>query len=62
VTKFIRLGRGDRKIELVADVQNALQNEAYTAVVTRNFFSATFGVPSVYTEPRRLLLGTKFAW
>lgn len=62
VTKFVRLGRNDRKLELVVDVQNALQNEAYTSVVTRNFFSSSFGVPSVYTEPRRLLLGTKFAW
>jgi hypothetical protein len=55
VTK-IMFRRGDRRLELSAELANALQETAHASVVSQNFFSATFGAPATFIDPRRLNL------
>jgi hypothetical protein len=52
-SKFL-FRRGARSAELIAELKNTLQDTAHSAVITRNFFSATFGQPSTWIEPRRM--------
>jgi hypothetical protein len=48
--------RGNRELEVGAEVQNLLQDEAVTSVVSQNLFGATFGRPASWVEPRRAQL------
>jgi hypothetical protein len=61
VSKFFNYSATGR-VELIADLQNALQAETALSVITRNYFSTNYGLPGSWVEPRRLLLGIKFAY
>ncbi len=50
-----RLGR----IELLLDVLNVLNNTAEEALATDNLFSPTFGLPTVFVDPRRAMLSVR---
>ena len=41
------------------DVLNALNDTAEEAYATDNFFSANFGLPTVFMDPRRAMLGVR---
>ena len=55
VSRPIRAGRFGR-IELIADVLNALNSTAQEAIASDNKFSPTFGQPTVFVDPRRAML------
>jgi hypothetical protein len=59
ISKIFHL-RGDRRIELLADVLNLLQDEAEESIVSRNFFGTTFGEPATWIDPMRAMIGVKF--
>lgn len=46
--------RADRRLELATEIMNALQDKAFDQILTRNFFSPTFGQPANWIEPRRM--------
>ena len=53
-----------RRIELIANVVNALQSEAPTGTGTANYitfnaFSPNFGLPNTWVQPRMLYVGTR---
>jgi outer membrane receptor protein involved in Fe transport len=50
-----RLGR----VELLLDLLNALNDTAEEGVATDNLFSASFGQPTVFVDPRRVMLGVR---
>ena len=61
----VRLSRtfsfgGVARVELLLDVLNALNDTAEEAYATDNFFSPTFGLPTVFMDPRRAMLGVRF--
>jgi hypothetical protein len=58
VSKRIRIG-GAGSIDLIADVLNALNSTADEAIASDNLFSATFGQPTVFVDPRRAMLGAR---
>jgi hypothetical protein len=58
VAKPLRFGNLVR-LELVADLLNALNNTAAEALVTDNLFSPTFAQPSVFVYPRRLMVSAR---
>jgi hypothetical protein len=58
VSKTIALGRVGH-IELLLDVLNALNDTAEDGVATDNQFSSTFGQPTVFVDPRRVMLGVR---
>jgi hypothetical protein len=59
VSRPIRTGRFGR-IELIADVLNALNSTADEATASDNKFSPTFGQPTVFVDPRRAMLSVRF--
>jgi hypothetical protein len=59
VSRPIRAGRFGR-IELVADVLNALNSRSAEAIASDNKFSPTFGQPTVFVDPRRAMLSVRF--
>jgi hypothetical protein len=61
VSKIFRFGRSG-KLEIVADVLNLLNDDAPETLVTQNFFSEGFGLPAEFIDPRRLMIGVKFAY
>jgi len=58
LSRALRFGRTDR-IELLMDVLNLLNDTAEEALATDNFFSATFGQPTVFMNPRRVMLAAR---
>ena len=46
--------RGAKNIELGAEFQNMLQDEAWQSVSSTNFFSTSFNEPDFWIEPRRV--------
>jgi hypothetical protein len=50
--------RGAR-IELLLDVLNALNDAAEEALATDNLYSANFGQPTVFMDPRRAMIGVR---
>jgi hypothetical protein len=40
-------------------VLNALNESAQEALTTDNLYSATFGQPTVFVDPRRLMIGVR---
>lgn len=50
---------GDRRVEAILDLRNLLQDEVYQRVLTRNFFSASFGQPSTWIAPRMAIVGAR---
>ena len=50
----------NRRLELVANIINALQSEApSTGFATFNFFSPTYAQPTSWVQPRQLYLGAR---
>ena len=47
------------KLELMMDALNLLNNTAEEALVTDNLFSPTFGQPSVFVYPRRMMVSAR---
>jgi carboxypeptidase family protein/TonB-dependent receptor-like protein len=61
ISKALALG-GTRKLELIANVNNLLQNKAYQTYVTLNYFNASFAQPAAWIEPRNMNVMTKLTW
>ena len=58
LSKMIARGTGKR-IELVIDVLNVLNNTAEESLVTDNIASPNFGKPNSFVDPRRAMLGIR---
>jgi len=58
VSKTIRFGSLGRA-DLLLDVLNVLDETAEEALATDNRFSPNFGLPSVFVDPRRAMLGVR---
>jgi hypothetical protein len=61
---YLRFGRdvfkrGHRRVELAAEVANLLQDKSSNSIISRNFFSTTFGQPGEWIEPRRMFFVAK---
>jgi hypothetical protein len=52
---------GGRRIELLLDVLNALNESAEEALTTDNLYSPNFGQPTVFVDPRRVMLGARLS-
>jgi hypothetical protein len=52
--------RGGIEGAVFGDLLNATNNDAAQSILDRRFVSSNFGVGSVFTPPRRLMLGAKF--
>jgi hypothetical protein len=52
-------GGGGRRVELLLDVFNLLNDSAEEAIASDNLFSPTFGQPSLFIDPRRAMLGVR---
>ena len=53
-------GSSGRRVELLLDVLNLLNDTAEEAVATDNFFSANFARPTVFMDPRRAMVSVRF--
>jgi hypothetical protein len=58
VSQTIKAGAIGR-IEVLVDVLNALNDTAEEALATDNLFSASFGQPIVFMDPRRAMIGIR---
>jgi hypothetical protein len=58
LSKTIARGTGKR-IELVVDVLNVLNNTAEESLVSDNIASPNFGKPASFVDPRRAMLGVR---
>ena len=58
IAKTLQAGKVG-KVELSLDVLNVLNDTAEEAVVFDNLFNATFGRPSQFMDPRRVMLGVR---
>jgi hypothetical protein len=58
VSKTIALGSVGR-VEVLVDVLNALNDTAEEGLATDNLFSPNFGVPTVFMDPRRAMVGVR---
>jgi carboxypeptidase family protein/TonB-dependent receptor-like protein len=58
VSRTIAIGRIGH-VELILDVLNALDDAAEEGLATDNVFSANFGQPTVFVDPRRAMLGAR---
>jgi len=58
VSRAFGIGRLGR-IELLADLLNALNDSAEEGVATDNLFSSNIGQPTVFLDPRRAMLGVR---
>jgi hypothetical protein len=58
LSRTIAVGRVGRT-ELIVDVLNALNDTAEEGIATDNLFSANFGQPTVFVDPRRAMLGVR---
>ena len=47
------------RIELLADILNVLNDTAAESIATDNLFSPTFAQPSLFMDPRRVMLGVR---
>ena len=48
-----------QRVELLLDVLNALNDTAEESIASDDRFSAAFGVPSTFVDPRRAMLGIR---
>ncbi len=58
VSRTISVG-GVGRVELMVDVLNALNDTAEEDLTTDNFFSANFGQPTVFVDPRRAMVSVR---
>ena len=61
VSKPFHFGES-RKIEIVLDIINALQEKAEEAIITRNFVSDNYGLGNRFIDPMRAMIGVKFVF
>jgi hypothetical protein len=47
------------RLELLVDVLNALNRTTEEGLASDNFYSANFGQPTVFIDPRRVMLGAR---
>ncbi len=58
VSKAIAFG-GAGRIEILVDLLNLLNDTAEESVATDNLFSANFGQPTAFVDPRRAMIGVR---
>jgi hypothetical protein len=58
VSKTFSFG-GSRRIELLVDVLNVLNDTAEEGLVSENLFSSNFGLPNRFVDPRRAMVGVR---
>ncbi len=58
VSRTIALS-GTARLELLVDVLNALNDTAEEGLATDNLFSANFGRPIMFVDPRRVMLAVR---
>ena len=61
ISKIIAIG-ATRRLEVMANVNNALQSQAYQQFVTLNYFSPQFAQASAWIEPRNMNVMVKVRW
>src|SRR5262249_9179709 len=59
LSKTIVSGRSGR-VELLVDVLNVLNTTAAEELATTNVFASNFGRHTVFTDPRRAMVGSRF--
>jgi hypothetical protein len=47
------------RVELLVDVLNALNDTAEESLASENLFSANFGQPTSFMDPRRAMVGVR---
>ena len=52
--------QGNRRLELMAELSNVLQNEAHVRVRSTNFFGSNFNLPRTWVLPRLLYFSAAF--
>jgi len=60
ISRVMAVGRAHR-VELMLDVLNLLNDTAEESIATDNIFSKNFAQPTVYIDPRRVMIGVKMA-
>ena len=60
VSKAVALG-GLGRVELLMDLLNTFNQATEEGLATDNLYSQNFGRPTVYVDPRRVMLGARFA-
>ncbi len=58
VSKTFAFG-GPRRIELLLDVLNLLNDTAEEGLVSENLDGTNFGVPNTFMDPRRAMVGVR---
>ena len=58
VSKTVPLG-GLGRVELLMDVLNAFNQATEEGLATDNLYSPNFGQPTVFVDPRRVMLGAR---
>ena len=58
VSRTFSLG-GSRRIELLVDVLNLLNDTAEEGLVSEDLFSPTFGLAATFVDPRRAMVGLR---
>ena len=58
VSKTVRLGDLG-PVELLMDVLNAFNQATEEGLATDNLYSPTLGQPTVFVDPRRVMLGAR---
>jgi hypothetical protein len=58
VSRVFSIGPAAR-IEIIVDVLNALNDTAEEALATDNAFSPNFARPTLFMDPRRVMIGAK---
>jgi hypothetical protein len=58
ISKAISFG-GVGRVDLLVDVLNALDDTAEEGLATDNLFSQNFGQPTVFMDPRRVMLSVR---
>jgi hypothetical protein len=58
ISKTFSFG-GLRRIELLVDVLNVLNDAAEEGLVSENLFSPNFGLPNTFVDPRRVMVGLR---
>ena len=58
VSRTLRFG-GAGRVELFMDLLNLLNDTAEEGLAADNFFSSTFGQPTVFMNPRRAMMGAR---
>ena len=58
MSRTLRFG-GVGRVELLMDLLNLLNDTAEEGLATDNLFSSTFGQPTVFMNPRRVMVSAR---